>query len=207
MPPGRPLFRALKDGTRTLHQLAEQYVRILDRDATVADYTRFLQAMHGFHAPIEAILARDPALDAAGFDARARRKSPLLARDLHQLDPRGPAPPCCPALPASDSVAHHIGIAYVTEGSTLGGKYILAHLPPQLAVLRGTATAFLEAYGAETGARWRSFTALATQLIETAPTRGAVDQAVAAACETFTCLIAWLAQFERRDIARVAQAS
>jgi heme oxygenase len=149
MPPGRSLLRALKDGTAALHHRAEAYVRILDRDATVEDYARHLRAMHGFHAPIEAAPARCAALEAAGCAAALRRKTPLLAHDLPRVDPCGSAPPCCSALPASDSVARRFGIAYVIEGSTLGGKYILAHLPPALAPLRGTATAFLEGYGAD----------------------------------------------------------
>lgn len=164
MPPGRSLLRALKDGTAALHRRAEAYVRILDRDATVEDYARYLRAMHGFHAPIEAALAGCAALEAAGFAAALRRKAPLLAKDLQRVDPCGSAPACCSALPASDSVARRIGIAYVIEGSTLGGKYILAHLPQALAPLRGTATAFLEGYGADTGDRWRGFGEIAARL-------------------------------------------
>ena len=201
---GRPLLRALKDSTSGLHRRAEQHVRILDRDATVGDYARYLRAMHGFHAPIERALAGDPVLEAAGFAAAQRRKTPLLAHDLQQVDACGSAPPCCGALPASDSVAHRIGIAYVIEGSTLGGKYILAHLPPALAPLRGTATAFLEGYGPETGARWRRFGDLAGELVAS-PAHEA--DAVAAARDTFERLIAWLARFEPRDERRTAEAS
>lgn len=198
------VLRALKESTQALHRRAEQYVRILDHDATIDDYARYLRAMYGFHAPIENALAADGALEEAGFAAALRRKTPLLAQDLCRLDPCGPAPPCCFALPVSDSVARRIGIAYVIEGSTLGGKYILAHLPPELAALRGTATAFLEGYGAETGARWRRFAEIAARLITTA---GAETEAIAGACDTFGRLIAWLARFERRDPRRARAAS
>lgn len=197
----------MKDSTHALHLRAEQYVRILDHDATVIDYARYLRAMYGFHAPIEAALAGDPALEAAGFAATQRRKSPLLARDLHWIDPCDSVPPCCAALPASDSVARRIGIAYVIEGSTLGGKYILAHLPPRLAALRGTATAFLEGYGAQTGARWRGFGEIAERLLAADPAPDAESEAITAAHDTFERLIAWLAQFEHPDARRVAEAS
>lgn len=203
MASNRSVLRALKHTTYALHRRAEQYVRILDRDATVCDYARYLCAMYGFHAPIENTLATDDALEAAGFAAALRRKTPLLAQDLRSLDascdrPCDHAAVCCRALPVSDSLARRLGIAYVIEGSTLGGKYILAHLPPGLAGLRGTATSFLEGYGAETGARWRGFGEIAARLIAADPVPGAEAEAIAGACDTFERLIAWLAQFERR---------
>lgn len=203
----RSVLRALKDSTQALHRCAEQYVRILDHDATVGDYARYLRAMYGFHAPIETALAGDLTLEAAGFAATQRRKSPLLVRDLHRIDPCGPVPPCCTALPASGSVSRRIGIAYVIEGSTLGGKYILAHLPPVLAALRGTATAFLEGYGAQTAARWRGFAEIAAQLLAAEPAPDAEAEAVAGARDTFERLIAWLARFEQPDARRLAEAS
>jgi heme oxygenase len=207
MSPGRSVLRILKDSTHGLHRRAEQYVRILDRDATVDDYARYLRAMYGFHAPIENALAADGVLESAGFAAARRRKTPWLAHDLRRLDPCDIVPPCCSALPVSDSFARRIGIAYVVEGSTLGGKYILAHLPPALAALRGTATAFLEGYGAETGARWRGFAEIAARLITAASAPGAEAEAIAGARDTFERLIAWLARFERRDQRRAGEAS
>jgi heme oxygenase len=201
---GRQPLRALKDHTRDLHVLAEQYVRILDGDATVHDYARYLVAMLGFHAPIEQLLAADHALDAAGFAAPVRRKTHLLARDLHIIAPRADATLRCSALPVSDTTAHRIGIAYVIEGSTLGGKFILAHLPPSLAGLRGSATAFLEGYGAETGARWRSFGDVVERVVTSAD---AEVQAVSAARDTFARLIGWLARFEQPEAHRGRQAS
>jgi heme oxygenase len=93
----------------------------------------------------------------------------------------------------------------VLEGSTLGGRYILAKLPPALAPLRGRATAFLEGYGAETGARWRAFGEIALRAIgSAADVDAAEDEAVAGACETFARLIDWLALHE--PLARPARA-
>jgi heme oxygenase len=203
IPRRRPLA-ALKGQTRELHHRAERYVRILDHDATIDDYARYLTAMLGFHAPVEELLAADPVLEAAGFAAGTRRKSHLLAHDLRCVAPSAGATPRCSALPVSSSTAHRLGVAYVIEGSTLGGKFILAHLPPGLAWLRGTATAFLAGYGVDTGARWRSFGAVVERVIATPDAEAA---AVAGARETFARLIAWLARFERPDARRSAEAS
>lgn len=183
---------------------AEHYVRILDADATIDDYARYLAAMLGFHAPLEDLFAADAALEAVGFAAPSRRKSHLLVQDLHRIAPYAAPAPRCSALPAATTLAGRIGVAYVIEGSTLGGKFVLTRLPPMLAQLRGTATAFLEGYGAATGPRWRSFGAIVDRVVATTETE--VD-AIAGARDTFARLIAWLARFERPDARRVAEAS
>jgi heme oxygenase len=121
----------------------------------------------------------------------------LLRRDVAALSPSADATLRCFALPSCVSTAHQLGIAYVIEGSTLGGKFILARLPPALAALRGVATAFLEGYGAATGARWKSFGAIVERLV-TSP--AAEAEAVAGARET-------LARFERPEPRRIADAS
>lgn len=174
------MLRVLKEQTQDLHQLAETHVRILDRDAKPDDYVRYLCAMHGFHAPMERLFAaRAP----EGFDPAARKKTPLIAADLAALGE--PVPTAEAAMPAPETAAGVIGCAYVVEGSTLGGKYILAHLGPALAALRGRATAFLDGYGAVTGARWKAFAAIAEREPD-------VATAVAAARATFSALIDWI---------------
>jgi heme oxygenase len=199
--PGRSSLRRLKIETAGLHALAEQYVRILDESATVADYHRYLVAMHGYHAPLEHRLGAHAALVAAGFEAPLRSKRALLERDLASLgDPRT-SWPVCPRLPETGPLARAVGVAYVLEGSTLGGRYILAKLPPALAGLRGRSTSFLEGYGAATGARWRGFGEVVERAIAS---RAHEDEAVAGACETFARLVDWLALHERADARREA---
>lgn len=200
-------LRALKDGTRDLHARAELHVRILDEDAGIADYARYLIAMRDFHAAIETRFAADRALAAAGYDCESRRKSQLITQDLRKLEMDAPCAHATPELPRHGSVARELGVAYVLEGATLGGKYILTHLPPQLAALRGQATAFLDGYGALTGARWREF----CSIVERVVTDDLQADAIAAARDTFACLIAWLARFEsadpRRGMAGLREAS
>jgi heme oxygenase (biliverdin-IX-beta and delta-forming) len=197
---GRTSLRRLKAETAALHARAEQYVRILDADATAADYHRYLVAMHGYHAPLERALGAHTGLAAAGFEAPLRRKRALIERDLASLgDPRLAWPVCevreeCPRLPELGSLARATGVAYVLEGSTLGGRYVLAKLPPALAALRGHATAFLEGYGDETGARWRAFGDVVARAIGSPAEE---DEAAEGACEAFARLIDWLALHER----------
>lgn len=187
---GHVPLRRLKEETADLHLRAETHVHILDGGATVEDYRAYLGAMLGFHAPIERALAGDPALAAAGFDAPARHKRAWLAADLRALGDDPARWPACAALPDVGVPTRAVGAAYVLEGSMLGGRYILAKLPPALAALRGRATAFLDGYGAETGARWRGFGAVVERLVRTP---GDTDLAVAGARDTFARLIDWLA--------------
>ncbi|PCC67703.1 Heme oxygenase [Nannocystis exedens] len=197
-------LRRLKDDTAALHLRAELHVRILDADATLTDYRDYLAAMLGYHAPLEDLLGAHDGLGAAGFDAPRRRRAPMLAADLCALsdDPR--EVPRCTALPAVTSLARALGVAYVLEGSTLGGRYILARLPPALAGLRGHATAFLTGHGPETGARWRDFAAIVARELNTP---AAEAEAVAGARETFERLIDWLAPRTRAAGAALREAS
>ena len=188
----RSVLRELKNGTADLHEEAERYVRILDADADPDDYVRYLRAMYGYHAPIEASLLACEPLAAVYFDAPGRCvKAAWMREDLHFLGPRD-EPAVCTAVPQPVTLARALGIAYVLEGSTLGGRFILSKLPPALASLPAR---YLEGYGKETGARWRAFGDIVAREI-----RSPLDEASAvhAARETFSLLITWLARFEQR---------
>jgi heme oxygenase len=200
---GAETLRAFKDATSELHGQAEQFVRILDADASVADYVRYLRAMLGYHAPLEEIFAASPALASAGFDATVRRRAHLLEVDLRALGEDGPWERCA-ALPDGSSLPRLLGIAYVLEGSTLGGRFILSKLPPGIAGCRATAATFLAGYGPETGARWREFGAIVERVL-TEPSD--VADAIEAARETFARLCTWLARYEKRDAQRLKVAS
>lgn len=190
-----PLLARFKDSTAALHLEAERYVRILDRDAGVDDYRRYLVAMHGFHVPLEQRFREHAALAAAGFAAETRSKRAWLEADLDALAVSDR--PLCDRVPAVGSLARAVGAAYVLEGSSLGGRFILAKLPPALASLRGSATRFLDGYGSETGAQWRRFAGVAAQVDDE---QAAVD----AACDCFERMIGWLARFERRALAEAS---
>ena len=179
----------LKNETLDLHHEAERHVRILDDDATEATYVRFLTRMFGFHSAMEHVLAGHAALSAAGFDAASRRKQRLLRADLERLGCDVSAIPLCADLPDIRAIARAVGAAYVLEGSTLGGPFILSRMRVRLGYLVGSASAFLEGYGDATGPMWRRFTDIVEGVIVDAETG---DAAVDAARATFITLITWL---------------
>ncbi len=181
-------LKQLKERTADLHLEAERHVRILDADATDATYAQYLTKMFGFHAPLELAFARHGGLEAAGFGALQRAKRGWLAHDLAVLGVQT-SPPLCPALPSLGDVLRAIGVAYVIEGSTLGGRFILSRMKPRFAHLMGRATRFLEGYREETGVRWRQFASIAERILYDDT---AIEAACAGARDTFQRLTEWL---------------
>lgn len=182
-------LRTLKERTADLHAEAERHVRILDADADEATYRRFLARMYGFHARIERAFADHAGLAAAGFDPVARTKRRWLVADLGALAVDASTLPTCSELPVLADLPRALGAAYVVEGSTLGGRFILSRMRAQLGHLSGTATRFLEGYRDETGPMWRRFDELATRaLVDDVDVHAAVE----GAREVFSALIDWL---------------
>ena len=169
-------------------------MRILDEDATDGVYVRYLSRMYGFHAPLEHRFAAHAGLEAAGFAAVQRAKRDLLRADLAALDVAAADLPRCGQLQVLGDVTRAAGVAYVVEGSTLGGRFILTHMKGALGHLIGRATAFLAGYGEHTGSMWKQFTALCDRVLSD---DAAIDAAVAGARETFAALITWLDEPDR----------
>lgn len=158
------IHRRLRDETRPDHARLESRVDIARRVATLQDRRALLSGFWRLHGEVEQAaapwLADLPELDFAG-----RRRSPLLRGDLADL---GLSPPPLAAGPVLASTAEALGLLYVVEGSSLGGQVIRRELAAAGDDFRGLS--FLDPYGAETGARWRSFMAVLA-----ARTAGAVD--------------------------------
>lgn len=165
----------------------EAHRRLEDRLAAVAQLSHperradLLQRYAALHIPARAALAAEldgvPDLD---FPDRCRASllSPFVGRK--------PLPP----FPRPASRAEALGLLYVLEGSTLGGRHILRALAEQ--GIDDPELAFLDPYGHATGVRWRGFLSVLER--ETAgdadrireATRGAVrgfDHAEQVLCE------------------------
>lgn len=178
----------LKRETREAHLAIEAVAIATGFLEDPAAYARYLRATYGFHAAIE------PKLERALPELAGRSKLAWLREDLAALgvEPDGLARE--DALgPLADRAAA-FGAAYVIEGSTLGGRFILARLG-RSGIARG-ATRFFSGYGGDTGRMWRSFgDALAGFAAET----GRGDAIVAGANETFDVMRAWIAQASMRQ--------
>lgn len=150
-------------------------------------YRDTLAAMLGFYEPLERLLEAQPGFEARGFDLLDRAKRGWLEQDLRALglDEGAIADlPRCADLPPVDGFGAALGVAYVLEGATLGGRMITSKLAGPLALTPETGMRFYASYGREVGPRWVAF----LDFLE----REGDGAAAEAASQTFACLQTWL---------------
>lgn len=163
----------LRDATREDHQRLEDRVALLQRIVTPRGRRGLVEDFAGFHADAEAAVA--PWLSGVpGLDFEARRRSTSLANDLVTVG--GAAPPA--QAIRIRGVGEALGLMYVLEGSTLGGRVIRKQVTAQGGDMAGLS--FLDPYGEAVGERWRSFLAVLDDQARTAAdTEAMVNGAVA----------------------------
>ncbi|MEQ8234864.1 MAG: biliverdin-producing heme oxygenase [Gammaproteobacteria bacterium] len=185
---------ALRTATAAVHDALERELDLLRPDLTLDEYATVLARMAAFYAPLERRIHGLPDLAAQVPALTARRKLPLLERDLRALAARGVAwsagdhvPDAL--LPCVDAVPTALGCLYVLEGATLGGRVIAPHLARCLGLSATDGAAFHAGYGDATGRMWRGM-----QGALRAAGHGAARTAmIAAATTTFAGLAAWCA--------------
>lgn len=151
--------------------------------ATRPDYTRFLAALYGFHVAVERALGP---LALSGV-APSPCRSALLADDLAFL---GASPANLPVMPwrtSLEAAGARFGVAYVVEGSALGGVLLgrLARDHLQLGPQHG---ASFFALGSGEAGRWRDVKAA----LESDAAGAHLGPATTAAAATFEALGGWM---------------
>jgi heme oxygenase len=192
------ILESLKVGTHSLHLQLENHPRlqrVVREDLQLDDYQELLTLLLGYYVPFEEKLAgwMKDARPAFDFDFEARRKVPLLLRDLQTLGRPVSEPadvPHCTNLPSIDSPSRVLGCLYALEGATLGGKVVAKCLKRSLNLDADGGASFYHGYGPDTGPMWHSFSALLTACIA----REDIEAApmIEAARETFSSLDDWL---------------
>jgi heme oxygenase (biliverdin-IX-beta and delta-forming) len=188
-------MQRLKEETRGAHASAESAVRLLDDALTLDDYRGYLSRMYGLISAFEAELAGFGEWRELGIDFEARRKLPLLERDLAVLGVDSAALPVYRGLDLEGDFARVLGAAYVIEGSTLGGQILARHVEEKLGLGAESGAAFLRSYGAELGRRWREFGAAVERYAEADPASLA-PRILAGANEAFEAFLVWLSPRE-----------
>jgi len=182
------VLAALRQATASRHERLDSALPLAAADATLADYASHLQLLQGWLAPLErwqrgysdgpqgpAGLAPAPHLDLIEADLA----DPALA-GCDQGMPRDALP-----WPHDASAAYRWGVAYVVEGSQLGGAVLYKRLASQLAphplrYLRG-------AGDTGPGPRWRAFMLALREQVDTPE---ASVEACAGACDAFDRILA-----------------
>lgn len=179
----------LKQATQERHERLDRSLRIGSADAGYADYLSYIAALCGWLEPVESALwARS--WPAALQADRRRDKVARIHRDFDAARALGLPPPAverCDDVPdVARSRAYALGVMYVIEGSQLGGRMMAKRLQQ---AWPDRPFHYLDGYGPELGALWKSFTAfLAAELDGDADLADAVE----GACDAFDTLAAWL---------------
>jgi len=186
------ILAKLKEQTAEQHQRLEIKLDILARLSSPQGYKSLLEQFYGFYRPLEIHLGTVMCLPGSLSNFTARRKTPLLEKDLLFLDLSEQdlaELPQCQKLPTVESEAQAFGCLYVLEGATLGGQIISKYVADKLGYERERGAAFFKSYGAEVRAMWCGFV---QALREYAMAHDADDAVVAAAVDTFDKFDQWL---------------
>jgi len=174
----------LKEATRDQHENLENTVDVMGEVFSLDNYKLLLTKFYRFYAAIEPKVAEND-LIGAGFDFNARRKTPLLEKDLEALgildNVRSGVSPW-EGVPDVSNLSKAFGSIYVMEGATLGGQVITRHLNKDFGLTPENGAAFFSSYGPEVGSMWKSFKETLTTWAEES---GDEEQIIGAARETF----------------------
>ena len=190
----------LRASTQAQHARIEASLPLMSPSLTRETYLSLLEGFFGFHEPLEPALLSTVLANDAVFAEDDRRKVPLLLADFCALGKTAAdveALPRCADLPCVTSPSRALGVLYVLEGATLGGRFIVRHLRETLALGPTTGAAFFGGYGDRTGSMWKRFCIhVDTSLLLDS------EEAVSAAVETFEKLLVWLAATSARPVYR-----
>ena len=185
-----PARATLRHETHEAHARLEETMRLVAPDLTLAEYVDTLERYRQIYVALEHQIDQHArTLASAGVDWDARRKLPLLRRDLEVLGATARARP--DLLPVetggcTETFAHVMGCLYVLEGSTLGGRVIARHVGRVLGLSRESGASFFHVYGDSLTDQWRSF---CDGLERSLPDEAARQRASAGANATFQLFV------------------
>lgn len=190
------LFLAdLKQKTADSHnELEENYYSkaILEPTVTNADYQNYLAKLYGIILACEKDVY--PSLSPILPDLDKRYKSVLMAADMEKT---GMPVQLISNLPVYNfkfsSIAEALGIMYVLEGSTLGGRILYQHIHKNLGWNEENGASYFWGYGQQTGMLWKAFiSSFANYAVE----ESSEDIIISSAIETFSKINNWLTEAE-----------
>ncbi|MDP5202052.1 biliverdin-producing heme oxygenase [Flavobacterium sp. DG2-3] len=147
----------LKTQTADSHKKLEELPvskSIMSPEMKIEDYTYYLSLMHDVHNDTEGLIF--PFFSNRLEDLEQRRKKHLIEEDLIFLNAQKTNSEKVFQKEIT-SVPFALGVLYVVEGSTLGGRFILKNVSkfPELSGEQGVS--YFNGYGDKTGSFWKSF--------------------------------------------------
>jgi heme oxygenase len=144
-----PALDRLRFATGVAHRRLEDRLDAVRRLTDPRLRPALIERYAAFHLPADAAL-RPHLADVPGLDMAGRSRAGFFDQAYSTVD--------LPEFPQPASRPEALGLLYVLEGSTLGGRMILRMLAAH--GVTDPALAFLDPYGARTGAQWRAFLAV-----------------------------------------------
>ncbi len=189
------ILEALRKNTRPFHEAIETnrlLASLLEPSLTREGYVAVLRKFYGFLAPLEKSMAQECDLAEFGAVIKRRLKTPLLEMDLACFKPETTGDPIlfCDDLPSARSLSQQLGIFYVCEGATLGGRMISKAIQGSIGITPDSGGAYFNGYGQDTLLMWSE----SGKIIEEFTQKKGVDpsEITLAAAETFSKLHQWL---------------
>jgi Heme oxygenase len=160
-PTNKDLFlNNLRTHTMPAHKSLEEVplsTRIVESDVTKEEYGRYIELMYPVHADAEQNIY--PILSDVVPNVEERKKADHIKKDLEHISlPLTTAHerPLTGKMP-NMSQAFALGVMYVIEGSTLGGRVILKNIQPSLQLSEENGASYFAGYKANTGIYWKNF--------------------------------------------------
>lgn len=147
----------IKSKTADSHRKLESLpisASILSPSMKTADYIHYLCLMHDVHKNVEELIY--PMLSGIIADLNERKKKHLIEEDLLYLNHNKSASNNV-FDSANLTVPFALGILYVVEGSTLGGRFILKNIMTVPGLDKDQGISYFKGYGEKTGSYWKSF--------------------------------------------------
>jgi heme oxygenase len=156
----------LKNQTATAHKKLESLSvsgSILSPNMEMGDYYKYLSLMYNVHNNTQEIVF--PLLADLIPDLKERQKTQLINDDLSYLKyKKGKTIPVF--TKSNISIPFALGILYVVEGSSLGGRFILKNLETIPGLDQQKGVAYFSGYGNKTGSYWKNFLNILTSYQE-----------------------------------------
>lgn len=156
------LHEILRTETRQEHTLIESSIDLLKFTANRQDYISLLKAFFGFYQPVEKIFTElENDFTSIGIHINYRLKLPLLIKDLTTLGVCQNEMNSIPLNPGPQKISdlyQAMGVLYVLEGSTMGGK-IIHRKVREANILTSDDLCFHNPYGPANMSQWNDFKA------------------------------------------------
>ena len=165
---------------------------LLNPSVTCADYQDYIARLYGVTKACENDVF--PLIHGALTDINERYRSGMILEDLKKTGISEDEISTIPVYKFNPfDTAEALGIMYVLEGSTLGGKILYKHVHQYLGLDAETGASYFYGYGQKTGILWKNFiTAFADYAVQ----ENCEQEVTSSAISAFTAIGNWLNEAE-----------